>query len=660
LTWECSFYNIVGLSAGYGGLLSKYVSNSDRIEVDAWPSSMNEPVFAPVGHTAVVLGSDYGALSAWHRVVFTNTGSAQQGYIDGETSGAGSSQTISASLSDGGQLTIGAYKYNTSNYYSISGRIAEVRLSSVARSADWIKLTHLSLTDALITWSAYSAPSVDAILNYFDLLYGDLILSNITHNDLLYAINASRANSYDLIYGIKIGNHCTLRYGNAVLKAAFVNLVYGNARLHSKSVELPYGDALSLIQPCDLVYHIREIVSNYIDEAYYITDTAMMSICNELYDLMLRNPNIAHKDLVYAIMSGTTVENVSLQVVLDGVDITKHCTHVSFEYNIDQYAASAEFHTKSQTIKLGILPYVSVLVINDGDESHRFLMEQPRKMRKPGDITYACPAASEFVILERAPFVTREFPAGQLSDLAINFAAEYGVTLLWEVPVDGQIPAGTLYANDESPKDILNKISSSLRAVMQPNPDGTLSIRREMKYSMSQAQVESPDYYLTDQVNFYETNETVSERDGYNSFNVSDRILPQKRSWLEEEAIDSTTKWFKGFYVPFDPVPELSFHHSGGSWVSVNDYGISTETIESEEVEIVKGEGKVKYPIYSKLSHEYLQSNLGDVTFSEDGTIYTATKGQSLLSITYRTKYFKYRATDPRIERVQFWMEENE
>jgi len=55
---------------------------------------------------------------------------------------------------------------------------------------------------------------------------------------------------------------------------------------------------------------------------------------------------------------------------------------------------------------------------------------------------------------------------------------------------------------------------------------------------------------------------------------------------------------------------------------------------------------------------EWLQTDLGAIAFSEDGVVTSATAGNSLLSITYTTKYQEFIVKSPNIEDVQFYTEE--
>ncbi len=80
----------------------------------------------------------------------------------------------------------------------------------------------------------------------------------------------------------------------------------------------------------------------------------------------------------------------------------------------------------------------------------------------------------------------------------------------------------------------------------------------------------------------------------------------------------------------------------------------------TEQVEIVEGLGSTEYFIYDidMSSITYSDTVLGSITFGEDGSLVTETEGQSLVTLTYTTKYDYWRADSPEIGKVQFYVEE--
>ena len=98
---------------------------------------------------------------------------------------------------------------------------------------------------------------------------------------------------------------------------------------------------------------------------------------------------------------------------------------------------------------------------------------------------------------------------------------------------------------------------------------------------------------------------------------------------------------------------DFTLRHTGGTWVILESLGIEERVITDEIVEFVSGTGTTQYPIYSRISIEWLQDNLGNITFGEDGILESDIKAESLLKISYKTKCRKYLAADTKIEPVQ-------
>ena len=140
-------------------------------------------------------------------------------------------------------------------------------------------------------------------------------------------------------------------------------------------------------------------------------------------------------------------------------------------------------------------------------------------------------------------------------------------------------------------------------------------------------------------------------RPGYNRYLISDQLTSGDSLRLEEEAITSTTKYIRAYQTPW--VDDFSLRHTGGSWVTIEPLGIEVRLIEDEIVEFIAGTGNTSYPIYERVAARWLQTNLGTVTFAEDGRLESSVAGESLLKISYRTKCRKYLATDQEDEQVQ-------
>jgi hypothetical protein len=95
---------------------------------------------------------------------------------------------------------------------------------------------------------------------------------------------------------------------------------------------------------------------------------------------------------------------------------------------------------------------------------------------------------------------------------------------------------------------------------------------------------------------------------------------------------------------------------SGGDWVVIESPQIVTKTIEGEEVEFINGSASLQNPCYRLVSVDYGDNdNLGAVVFAEDGTMTAEVTGQSLATVSYLTKYWRWMVADPNSEKVQLY-----
>ena len=94
-----------------------------------------------------VAGASSIADGSWHHVVGIRTGSTWNVLVDGSL--AGSASNSDASFENSLGLFIGRTSYGELNHFD--GRIDEVRLSNVARSAGWINAAYLAGMDAFVS-----------------------------------------------------------------------------------------------------------------------------------------------------------------------------------------------------------------------------------------------------------------------------------------------------------------------------------------------------------------------------------------------------------------------------------------------------------------------------------------------------------------------------
>jgi hypothetical protein len=348
----------------------------------------------------------------------------------------------------------------------------------------------------------------------------------------------------------------------------------------------------------------------------------------------------------------------AISVTANGLPISPY--RIELMASSSEGTISAEIYLADQGEWLVCRHLDSLTLTIDGDE-YQLMIEAPRATRSgPDAAEYVIPAISPTVLLE-APYaatINRTFSAGMASTLVTDLAAEYGVTVDWQL-VDWHIPAGILYALDETPGAVIGKVVAAVRGIKQTAPDGTLVCMAEYPVSPPDWASSPPAAILTDMDDFYSRDSVPEIRDGWNRFVIGNANEGADLGIrLEQETIDANTVEVRLYQVPLVESEIFPLQTSGGGWVGITAYGLTSEAIVDEQVEIVGGEGDTRYPIYGSISYRYREATLGAITPGEDGHLTTETPGQSLVLVNYTTRYRRWLVTSPNVEEVQFFVEE--
>ena len=132
-------------------------------------------------------------LSQWNHLVYTFNAGSVAGYNNGASKG---SRSFAASqiLSGTGPFCVGSFDPNDSRNFP--GKIDEVRISNVARSAAWVKATHDTVTDA--NFATYSMLQTNALVVYPE--YPAQI-----ERDYAYAVSVTQGSTTT---NLVVYNHC--------------------------------------------------------------------------------------------------------------------------------------------------------------------------------------------------------------------------------------------------------------------------------------------------------------------------------------------------------------------------------------------------------------------------------------------------------------------
>jgi hypothetical protein len=500
-----------------------------------------------------------------------------------------------------------------------------------------------------------------AIINQDYSLVADKISTLLTQD---WALLSTVRQTISQDWSLRMLQIMTQYYGDVPVVRQLLDQYWGAAALLRRLVDQPYHDALRLRAGIDQDWGLNAGLLAMMEQRYSIAGDRYLALAEQAYNI--KDTELIQKllDQVYIIQpSGITLQKPVTSVTASATSLfpqkTLHPYHIEIEVDEEEFAIKGEIHLADESEWISCVHVETELTIPIDGTEYRLLVEGPWKSRQPGLTEYYVPMASKTILLD-APYadgLEEELGGKMASVIAQDLANIENITVDWDM-IDWFIPLGALYANGETPLAVIRKIVGAAGGIIQSSPAGNLICRTEYPITVPNWSTASPDFYLTDSDNFFSVSSKPDIRDGFNRFSISDQDEGTQGLTLEEVTINSTTKHILVYQVPFVASDVIVLRTSGGTWVGVINEGVIIEDILDEQVEIVSGEGNTTKPIYSVIGlPDYKETELGVITTFESGIISTAILENSLVNISYTTKYRKFIVTDPNIEDVQFFPE---
>jgi hypothetical protein len=552
---------------------------------------------------------------------------------------------------------IGKY---SSLYYN--GLFVELRVSSVVRSDDWIKLTNLSLTNQLITSSAYS--TIETILAYNSFLW-DLLPSTVLMSyDFNWSIYGIILSYFNFTWAYPIIKYYNAIYGDATTTNKYYNFYYWGAPITVKAFNFKYACYLETIKAYNFYYNHGESAEAYYNFLYSITGPPAIAFNNLTWDIVDYTYTVNSYDFKYAfINSGSFSNRIFADVTIDGVAIPFN--GLSVECSKSAYYISAGFTLNNPKYSYLCVKGAEVKIQVQDTIYYLEIVEVSKKIGLSSVTrTVTCCSPAYVLGATGTPTSDLEYPSGYCSTLAASIVAEYGLSLNWAVYhkgvlVDQLLAEESLYANDEKPIDVLRKIAVCCGGIIQSRPSGLIEIVHKHHTRIPDLEDATPDIVLNDVVRFRSLSIEPDAGSGVNTVTVSSQATSDETWSLEEEDGDTDyIKILKGYNTPWDS-SDVELVTSGGDDVSITYLGVFEETYpdtddDPEVVEFINGSGSTDKYIYGKVSTTWLKDDLGEVYYDEDGTLTSEVYGESLLKIRYTIRYRKWQVTSSTLTDVQF------
>ena len=258
-----------------------------------------------------------------------------------------------------------------------------------------------------------------------------------------------------------------------------------------------------------------------------------------------------------------------------------------------------------------------------------------------------------YTILLASAAVQLEYPwaakvEGELTGMASAIARQLAgsITLHWQT-VDWYIMPGLWLAAAESPLALLQQLVSAAGAVLLSQPDGSLVVQPLYPVSVPAWPAATVTQHVSTASEVITLESGAEHREGINIITVSDQAAASDSLRIEEDTerkaggitqvLVCQTPWRDDF--------ELS-HRGDTATAGISPMGIEERVITDEEIIIQDGEASAAYPVYAVVAARYNKLSLGTPTYSEDGKITTAIKGDSILLLSYRTRARRYQVRE--------------
>lgn len=499
---------------------------------------------------------------------------------------------------------------------------------------------------------------------------------------------------FEEVWGLKLGIACIQSYDDALKPLiiieeyyqdaaqpiVFWELPYNNATVPLKILEERYedaaqpllvmyelyNDAAQIITTWEFPYSILNDLLSYIEESYAITDIIIQAVWELPYSLETNNKVQKVWELPYYFLSeAVVINNPTVSIEIDGELIE----FLSFNLNasLDQYCISCSVTLASEAEYLKCT-YLKDAICTINAQEFNFFIEQRQRQYSNNDTVYSIVLMSGTIKLD-APYsstLTLTFPNGiYASDLIVQMAAYQNITVDYQI-LDWFIPNYAISINDETPLEVIRKITQAVGGVMQSKPNGDLLLISKYPLSPTQWETSAPAIVFNPESNVESVTEALKINSGHNAYIITSSGSSSADISLEEEIINNSTKLIRGFRIPFND-GEFPLETSGGSIVSIEKYITPIEEVrpvdeEWEIVEFIDWVGNTSYPIYDIVDYDWIEEDLGAFQISEDGTLtiinQEAVSSESLLRIRYTTKFWMWTVRCTDVKSVQFFIPE--
>lgn len=295
-------------------------------------------------------------------------------------------------------------------------------------------------------------------------------------------------------------------------------------------------------------------------------------------------------------------------------------------------------------------------------DSYEFMRDSKSLTRNgPAQVDMTISGISPVAVLDtpRADDVTKTWTDPIMaSAVAVEMSA--GIPVDWQI-LDWLIPAYRLGVSNASPLAVIQQVAAAAGGVVEAKQDGTLLVRPKFPVTLPAWETTAPDQTFTDDQDNLSIREGVVNIRVYDKFYLSDTAVSSGSDRFEFQQTEGDA--YSGTLFAYPAVWRTNLVVSSTrDGVFLAPLGVASRE-EEEVIEFVQGVGQTAFPIDAILSAEWLDRDLGGLSFAPYTSQLTATgtvfaDKYSLLRLRYRTKAITYRAEYAGNGEAQFLLEE--
>ncbi len=434
-----------------------------------------------------------------------------------------------------------------------------------------------------------------------------------------------------------------------------VSQYYGNTPLLLRTSQQPYGDTTELFSKTEQPYSLNAGLFTTLKQPYGSLYPVGILTHSQPYDLLAYDLIFTSVTQPYSLAGELTVDDVEFWVTIDGLPV--ETISADYNYSLDAYCGdfTIELAEYSQWLNADTKQAVQVYI---NGTTHNLLVVAKSSNLSVSSSSYPLECKSPAVLLD-FPFAT-EVPedfivSGNASDVVSDLAALEGLAISWEMASDPPLTGASLNLEGNSPLSGIRQIVNDLGGRVQSHPDGSIHAVPRHSVDSDKYHLETPTLEFTTGLNFITLGSQISKRRGFNKYEVSD---DQDADYnLDSEKITESKYKISATKVPWvSTEPPLTTSELTN--ISIVSKGAINETHE-EEIELVGGQGTVQKPCYGGITWKYREGvtervDLGDIEITEEGVVTSAVEGDSMVEVTYTTRYWSWEVSGSDAEKVQF------